>query len=308
MKSKKRPFQKDILIHCYQRTADHGLLFYCYSDYLVWYTLICTAARRHKVRIMSACAMPDHIHLSVVAKTRKDLSGFMRDWASGYACMFNALCHKTGPLFETYGSAPKYGDKKARTNLIYVGNNPVERRLVTKAEDYRWNFLAYACSDFPFSKKLVLRKARWPLQKAVREVRAQFKAGRHMTYPQLKRLFKPLTQEERQQLTDFIISTYKTIDYPAVIRYFDSYNEMLLAMHANTGSEYDLNETFIGKSDAHYSKMIAVVMENLRPKDIHDILALSPEKKYEVFQLIRKHSDAMGEQIAHFLHLPLKIA
>lgn len=306
-KRRKRPFQKDIVNHCYQRTADGGLIFYSYSDYLVWFTTICTVARRHKVTLLSMCPMPDHVHLTVVAVSRNELSDFMREYSSQFSQEHNRVCHRKGQLFaRPYGSAPKYGAKHARTHLIYVGNNPVERQLASRAEDYRWTFLAYAVSDHPFSPKLVIRKARWPMKQAVSEVRNQYQAGKPLSYAQLQRLFKPLTPEERQQLTDFIIATYNVLDYQTAISFFHSYEDMLNAMHSSTGSEYDLNEVFIGKSDAHYAKMVATVMREVHPDDIHDILAYPPEKKREVWDIIRKYSYAMSEQIAKFLHLPYK--
>ena len=304
-KRRKRPFQKDIVNHCYQRTADGGLLFYSYSDYLVWFTIICTVARRHRLTILAMCPMPDHVHLTVKSVSRAELSDFMREYSSQYSQEYNRVCHRKGQLFKRpFGSAPKYGAKRARTNLIYVGNNPVERQLAPQAEAYRWTFLAYAVSDHPFSPVLVVREARWPMKQAVREVRYQFKAGKPISYTQLQRLFKPLTPEECQQLTDFIISTYNIIDYQEAISFFDSYEDMLQAMHSTTGSEYDLNEVFIGKSDAHYAQMAATVMRELHPDNIHDILAYPIEEKMRVFALIRRHSYAMNEQIAKFLHIP----
>ena len=307
MKRRKRPFFKNILNHCYLRTRDDGVIFYSYSDYLVWFTIVCTEARKRRVKILSLCAMPDHVHMSVTSAYETELSGFMRDWSKEFSRQHNITCHLSGPLFASpFGSAPKFGAKKGRTNLIYVGNNPVDRQLVDKAEDYRWNFLAYAESDHPFSRKLVLREARWHLRQAVKEVKAQFKAGKPMTYAALQRLFKPLSTEECQQLTDFIISTYNVIDYAAALSFFNSYEDMMTAMHSNTGSEYDINEVFIGKSDAHYATMAAIVLRELQPEDIHDMLALSGVEKFKVFQLIRKYSMAPSEQIAKFLHLPLK--
>ena len=44
---KRRGFYKDILTHCYQRSADDGVLFYTYGDHLVYFTLYCTLARKH---------------------------------------------------------------------------------------------------------------------------------------------------------------------------------------------------------------------------------------------------------------------
>lgn len=306
MFKERRLFQKNVLNHCYQRTIDGGVLFYSYSDYLVWFTVVCTMARKYGIQILAMCPMPDHVHLSVIAQSLKAFSSFMRDYSRIFAGEHNPVCHRKGPLFESpYGSAPKYTDKSVRSNLIYVGNNPVERKLTKKAEEYRWNFLAYAVSDHPFSPKLVIREARWPLRQAVKEVESQFKAGKHLCYAQLRRLFKPLTALECQQLTDFIISTYNVIDYQAALGYFNSYDDMLLAMHSTTGSEHDLRECHVGKSDIHYASMANTVMKKLKLNDIHDILGYSTEKKNELFRLIRKESYALSKQIAKFLHLPL---
>ena len=232
----------------------------------------------------------------------------MRDWSRNYARSFNERCHRTGCLFDTpFGSVPKFSAKKARTNLIYVWNNPVERQLANKAEDYRWTFMAYAVSDHPFSQKLVVRDSRWPMQKAIKEVREWSKTGKPMIYNQLKRLFGQLTPEESHQLIDFIITSYNVIDYKAAIQYFNSYEDMLSAVHSTTGSEYDLNEVFIGKTDAYYSKMTSVIIREMKPGDIHDIIALPKDQKYEVFLLLRKHTFAMADQIAKYLHLKLTL-
>ena len=209
---KRRKFFKDILTHCYQRSADDGVLFYSYSDHLVHFTLFCTLARKHGIQVLSLCQMPDHIHDSVRAKSKAALGNFKREINTCFSRQWNDRCLTKGPVLRgRYGWAQKFGDKKGRTNLIYVGNNPVERRLVGKAEEYRWNFLAYASSNHPFSEKLVIRDARWPLQKAVKEVKAHFKAGWPLNYAQLDRIFKPLTRQEGLQLTDFIITTYNCI-------------------------------------------------------------------------------------------------
>ena len=307
MKSRKRSFQKNVLNHCYQRTSDGGVIFYSNLDYLVWFTIVCTTARKRKVRILAMCPMPDHTHFSMEAASSSELAAFMRDYSSLFVLEHNKVYHRKGPLFDTpFGSAPKYTDKKVRTNLIYVWNNPPERKLIGKAEDYRWTFLAYAMSDHPFSQKLIIRDSRWPVQKAVKEIKAQFKAGRHLTYALLKRLYKPLTTDEKQQLTDFIISTYNIIDYNAAIKYFNSYDDLLLAVHSTTGSEHDIKESFVGKTDKDYSTMVRIILRELQPKDIHDILALSKEEKYELFLLLRRHTYAMNEQIAKFLHLTVK--
>ena len=309
MKRRGRLFISGILNHVYQRTVDGFLIFYSISDYLVYFTMLCTIAPKHKVRIIMASPMPDHIHLSVIAQKATDFSGFMCELTSTFARDRNDVCHHEGEFFEgPFGSVPKYGDKKARSNILYVGNNGPERRLASKAEQYRWNFLAYATCDHPFSEPLVMRKCSWWIKKAIQEVKACQARGNYLSYGQLQRLFSNLQRKEKEQLTDYIISTYNVLEYKTAIRFFDSYEDLLIALHSNTGSEHDINEAFVGKSDACYAKMISIVMNHLNLNDIHDMLKLSMDEKFELFQLLSMKTDALPEQIAAFLHIPVRKA
>lgn len=307
MKSRKRVFYRQILQHCYQRTVDGYLLFYNVSDYLVFFTLFCTVAKKHGVTVLSLCQMPDHLHHATRANSSKQLSDFVGEYTRRFSREHNETCHHKGQLFASpFGSAVKKGDKKGRSNLLYIGNNPVERRLCRQARQYRWNYLAFYKKPHPFSEDLILRDASSALQKAVAEVKICFRNGRHLNYFQLQRLFRPLDNRERLQLTDYIISTYNVIDYEEAIRFFGTYDDMLNTMDADTGSEYDINEVFLGKDDSHYAKLSALVARWF--PDVHDVLALSPDEKFDVFLRLSRDSRAMPEQIARFLRMPLKRA
>lgn len=206
---------------------------------------------------------------------------------------------------KNFGSAIKKGDKKARTNIIYIGNNPVERHLVEKAEDYQWNYLAYAVSPNPFSKPLVIRKASCEMKKAIEVIKGMHREDQPLSYTLLKRLFSKLDSQERKQLIDFIVTTYSVIDYAAASRFFDSYEDMIGAMHYNTGSEYDINEVFIGRSDACYADIASWLRSRLNLKDIHDVFLLSEEKRTDLIFEIHKSTGASLEQIAKFLRLTI---
>lgn len=303
---KSRVFYKDILNHCYQRSADGGVLFYTTRDHLVYFTLYCVLARKYRIQVLALCQMPDHIHDAVVAKRLKDLVGFKRELNSRFAKMYNAESGIKGPVFEMpFGSAPKKGAKAARTNIIYIVNNPVERQLVSMAEKYRWNYLAYIPTSHPFSDPLVIRRASKPMRAAVRMVKAQYRSGLPLNYTLIRNLTGELTPPELQQFTDFVISTYNVIDYPAAVRFFDNYADMMKSIQANTGSEYDLNEVFVGKSDKPYAQMTQILLEECDFEDIHQILSLDNEEKWKLFDILRKHTFVMGAQIASYLHLPL---
>ena len=178
---------------------------------------------------------------------------------------------------------------------------------MTLAEDYRWNYLAYAVSDHPFSPKILLRKASMPLRRALKMVKARHSKGRYLTGALLRRLFDSLpNRTECEQLTDYIIGTYSVIDHRAATSYFKSYENELITAHANTGSEYDIKEHFIGRSDACYIKMTRVLLASGLVNDIHDIYFLTPEEKHKAFRYLNARIDVTGKQIAAFLHIPQK--
>jgi len=306
-KKTSRAFSRGVLNHVYQRTVNGFIIFYCISDYLVYFTILCVTARNYHVRLLMVSLMPDHIHLSVIAHNAKELSGFMCDLSKNFAYRHNITCHHKGSLFERpFGSAPKYGDKAVRTNLIYVGNNGPERHLAKKAENYRWSFLSYAENSYPFSEKLVLSKATKKMRRAIDEINATFKRGAPMNYVQMKRLSADLNKKEKEQMCDYIINIYNTIDYQEAARYFNGYKNMLTAMHSSTGSEYDINEVFIGKSDEYYAKMASVCIKELKLSDIHDVLALDLDSKMEVFKMLLSKTGAPSRQIESFLRVSLK--
>lgn len=304
---KKRFVLRWILNHCYQNTVDGNLIFYSVSDYLVYFTTFCIVARKYKVKVLALCLMPDHIHMSVAAASNDELSGFVGEVTSRFVSGQNEFSGCSGQLMNhPFGSAPKKGDKAARSNIIYVANNPVERRLVKKAKDYRWGFLAYAESDHPFSEKLIQSKASRPLRRALKTVDAQYAQGRPLTYHSLKGMFASLDKKEAQQLTDYIISKYSVIDFEEAVRFFDTYEDMIVAINSNTGAEYDLNEVFVGKNDIYYTSMINKLIKEYGLADIHQVLSYSLDQKYEAFEMLCKYTQAPFVQVAKLLRMPFR--
>ena len=299
--------ESNTFYHCYQRPKDRGVIFYTVIDYLLYFTIFCTVAPRYGVIVVKLVQMLDHLHHAIIEKVFGQLGAFLDNVTSVFVREYNKAYNRKGPMFDTpFGRAPKNTDKKIRTNLTYLDNNPVERRLVVSAEEYRWNYLAYAVSDHPFSEKIVLRKASMPLRRALKMVKARHAKGRYLTIPMLRRMFDSLPSSlECEQLTDFIISTYSVIDYDAALRYFKTYQDELITAHANTGSEYDINETFIGRSDACYVKMTRALLKSGIVEDIHEVYTMTKEKKMQAFRYLMARIDAPRNQIAAFLHLEL---
>lgn len=304
-----RKFRRGVMNHCYQRSQKGFVIFYTASDYLVYFTHYCICAEKYGIQVHSLCQMPDHVHDSVTAKSAEDLASFKRDVNASFARAQNPVCAYTGPLFEkTYGSAPKYSEKDQRSNIIYIANNPVERRLSAVAESYRWNYLAYASNPNPFSRKLVLRECRWYLRNAIKEVAECRRNGLALSYARLKRLTLNLTVPEKKQLADYIITTYNVIDYNSAITLFGTYDSMLTAIHSTTGSEHDIKERFSGKSDSDYAMMHQLLLNYTGANNIHDILGYDHETKMDLYFFLRQNCpSATSLQIAKYLRMEQEI-
>ena len=206
-----------------------------------------------------------------------------------------------------FGRASKVSEKKIKTAISYLYNNPVEKQLCDRAELSRWNFLAYATSDHPFSEKLVENQARWNLRNALHEIRIDYAQGRPLNYAQLARITKPLTPKELAQLSDFIIKTYNFIDYESLKSHYRSFDDMVLAINTNTGSEYDLKEDFVAGSDRIYTKMTSFLLQSKEFTNIGDLLRRPAEERRRLWTPLSIRTGANALQLSKSLPLPCAV-
>lgn len=302
---KKRKFYRNVVNHIYQKAVKGFNLFYSDEDRLVFYTIFAVCARSApEVVSMGLCLMYDHFHILAVSEHVSYLSRFMQHCTSWYVREFNEHIGRQGALFrKNYGSAPKWGNKKVHSAIAYHFNNPVEKLLCKKAEDYRWSFLPYAFNPHPFSERIVLKEASDSLKKACMEVNSRVKLNIPLNYPQLKRMRRKLSASEWEQLVDYIIHKYFPFDMESLLSYYESYDNMLLAVNSNTGGEYDLKEDFLPFSDLPYAEMIACICERVEPADVSKIVMMTPEEKKELFIELKRRTSADERQIRKFLHM-----
>lgn len=291
-------------LHIYQRTADRGLLFYTSRDYIVYLTLLCTLSRNKGVTVLAVSPMVDHTHLSLMATFRAEVAPFIQEVNKSYSRLFNSSVARSGSLFEkSFGCAVKRGDKAVRTNLSYVNNNAVEKKLVARAEDYKWNLLAYAVSRHPFSEEIVLREASMQLRRALKEVSALRKKDRHLNYALLDRLYAGLCKKEMDQLTDYILYTYSCIDYNATEELYGSYEKACLAFASNQGSEHDIKEDYDPSSDRIYSRISNTLISKYGFKNPKDVLGLPLPEQAELFNDLWISTKASPHQLEKYLHI-----
>ncbi len=299
----KRRFKEDVYNHVYQRTRNRFNIFYDLCDFLSYYSIFGVMAVRYDVQALGLCLMIDHIHMLVRTKDRKTLSSFVSSVTSVFVRQYNEDIGRIGPLFEErFGSGLKADRKRLISAIIYLGNNPVEKRICTKAEEYRWNFIAYMSSLCPFSSKVSRKNARNLLRKSLRIVDWHKVQGKYLTSSLITELMRGMTEDEKNQLADHIIVKYNVIDYDSLLKLFGSYEQMLTAIHSTTGSEYDIDEYIDRLSDSVYMNMIQCLRRRYGDK-VRQVTVCSSKEKFELAEHLRLCTSAHIKQIFKFLHL-----
>ena len=294
---------KGSVYHIYQRSADGFLLFYSVRDYLVFFSIVSVAAERYGIKLLGICQMVDHVHLLVAVQDKKQIPVFIQFYTSHYARYFNRDSGFSGAVFSRrYGIAEKRGDKKIRTAIAYLYNNPVEKGLGRRAEECRWNYLAYATSSNPFSKRLVMREASKRLRRSLKELKYCAESGLPLNYSLVESLTSDLNDTEIKQLTDKAITLYNRIDYRTVTGYYKSYTEMLTAFSSNTGSEYDIQEEFSPDSDMIYFDLVRAALHLTDGNPVKSLLAKSDKEKVLLAKVLMRMTGASRKQVAKFLH------
>lgn len=302
---KKRKFYSGVLNHVYQRSLNGVNLFYEDEDFLVFYTIFSVCVRSSDVEALMLCIMFNHFHALLRARSVQDLSEFMDRFTSWFVRDFNYSIGRKGKLLKkNYGSAPKWTEKSVRSTINYIGNNPVEKGLCARAEEFRWNFLAYFYSDHPFSEPIYRDRASKPMRRALKEVDAMNQMNLPLKHAQLRRLFRALSLVEKQQIIDYIISQYFSFDRDSLMAYYASYEAMLAAMQSNTGSEHEIREEWSPESDTVFNDLIDWVHARWPEMGARSVIMLKDDAKKTLVRELLHQTSASENQLLKFFHLP----
>lgn len=256
----KRKYYKNGCQHIFQISADRGVIFYTDDDYLVFFTLLCILAVKYRVQIISFCIMKNHFHILARFTSKENMVLFLNALCSVYARKYNLRHHRSGQLFKkSFGNAPKYGEDAINDCLIYVNNNPIPKKAVEKAIEYRWNFLAYMDSRSPFSKPLNHSLTPDDIRSRISLVNKMHSMGQYIDYIIFDQLFEGLDTEQYQQVLDHIISVYNVIDYSYILSKWRTKEEVSGMLQLVKGSEYSTDEDGSQEDYRHYEQMNEVV-------------------------------------------------
>lgn len=303
----KRIFNADTLQHIYQNTYSGNLIFYCTEDFLLYYTVACIYAKKYNIKVVKMCLMVNHIHLLLKCHNNESLRKYISVISSVFVKEYNKNISFKKSLFRKgFGCASKEGGKRIRSCAAYIDNNPVEKKLCMKAEDYRWNFLAYYNNKHPFSEPIVLRRVSSKIRKSINYLNYYYSEGKYLNYCAQNIIFSDLDDVEREQVVDYIINLYNVIDYTMMVKYYGSFDEYLTAVHSNTGSEYDIEEDWNKYSDAIFYKMMEVSRQMGYVGCNRKFHKMDEKELRRLVYIISNKTHADEILIARFLHLDVK--
>ena len=290
--------------HIYQKTVGGYLIFYSVRDHLVFYTIISCVARMHNVKVLGLCQMVDHVHILVQVNDLEELRRFVHHYTVWFSQIYNKQHHLSGSLFaRPFGFAAKASSKEIRSAIAYLYNNPVERKICSRPEQARWNYLAYGNCNHPFSEPLRLDRASRALRSAMKVV-AQLRSGNTpMSYTLLNRITAGLDAREQHQLVDYVIASYNCIDHETTARYFGGYDKMVIAVNTTKGSEYEMREGYVGSTDLVYNQMSRYLLDNKIIGNVEDVMLLDSDSRYGLKLPLSYYTDATPRQIAKYLRL-----
>jgi len=304
MKRKQKNFVPGVPTHIYQKGYDGQVLFYCVRDRLLYLSIFFSEARARGVRVLAIALMFNHIHATIVVRSERGMIAFNQAVERRYAAAFNLAAGMRGPVFmNAFGWAQKRCDADVRSNLCYLANNPVKKKLCKRGIEDRWTLLAYGAKRYPFSKSLALRKASRRMRRSVALAKGVIAGGQILNYTILDRIFSELDQMESRQMVDFLIQHISTVDYQCAARYFGGFEKMIAAFDVTTGSEYDISEEFVPEPDRAYLEMAQLVEKEGYDLVKKSFLSAEPDEMLRLIRLFRIKTSASERQIRRFLHL-----
>ena len=129
----------DVAHHVTQRGNRRQPVFFSDEDYVHYGDLVAAACRKHEVRCLAWCLMPNHVHLILVPGSPDGLRAALSEAHRRYSRRINFAKGWTGYLWQGRFSSYPMDDSHLLTAIRYVELNPVKAKLAARAEDWPWS-------------------------------------------------------------------------------------------------------------------------------------------------------------------------
>ena len=129
-----------LIYHIINRGNGRQRVFHTEGDYRAFVDLMTEAGKRHPVKVLAWCIMPNHFHLLVSPERADDLSRWMQWFMTSHVRRYHRFHRSSGHVWQgRYKSFIVQEDKHLLTVVRYIEGNPVQAQLVPSAKDWIWS-------------------------------------------------------------------------------------------------------------------------------------------------------------------------
>ena len=134
-----RAFFPGAVYHVFTRGSNRQAIFSFDSDRVDFLMCLDRIVRRHELRCLAYCLMPNHYHL-VLETPAGGLSAAMKALNGRYALRYNRRYGRDAHLFRNrFGAVLQESEPQLRWTLRYTVRNPVESDLCAGPEEWPWS-------------------------------------------------------------------------------------------------------------------------------------------------------------------------
>ena len=139
MSRKLRAWFRGAVYHITARGNRRAKIFIDQKDYLMYLYFLEEVRKLFPFVLHSYCLMTNHLHLQIETQEHH-IQEIMKKLQTDYAIYFNKRHEVDGHVFQgRYGSRIIVSKKSFLDVSRYIHLNPLEAKMVKKAEDYRWS-------------------------------------------------------------------------------------------------------------------------------------------------------------------------
>ena len=131
--------------HVTQRGNHREQVFNAAGDPEAYLDLLHAYGRRLGLAVYAYCLMPNHVHLVVIPSTLESMHRTFQAVHSQFAQRVNRMRAIGGHLWQGRYHSSALDSDHFLNAIRYVERNPVDAKLVARAEDYRWSSAAAHC-------------------------------------------------------------------------------------------------------------------------------------------------------------------
>ena len=151
-RSRRRNFHCGDVYHIYQRGNYRQDVFFTATHLLIYLRRIALLADRYHIRLHAFCLMSNHIHFLVETSRKDGISRFMQQLQAYHARLIHSDQNQDGHLWKNrFGHTRITSPAHYRHTMLYIERNPLQAKMVTRAEYYPYSSAAAHVANSPLA-------------------------------------------------------------------------------------------------------------------------------------------------------------